>query len=259
MTRKSKRVYFTNRHGIRLCGIVDYPEPDVWAHAVFAHCFTCNKDLKAIVKISRRLAESGVAVLRFDFTGLGDSQGNFSETTFDDNLDDVRAAVDFLSQQGQPPTLLVGHSLGGAAMMKTVGEFPSVRGLATIASPSSTEHLANFLAQTNPSIMAQGHGEVTIGGRTYVLKRELVENLRQTDLPAAIRAIRVPHLIFHPDQDDTLPYWHAEKLFELTGGPKSMLTLHRVDHLLVEDPTAAPYVADITAIWLKQQLHGDPE
>jgi len=249
----SQRVTFTNARGIRLAGVIEWPEQATpTAFGMFSHCFTCTKDLKAIVRISRGLAKHGIAILRFDFTGLGDSKGSFSETNFDTNLEDVKSAAAFLTEEHQAPQLLMGHSLGGAAMMVLSRDISSARALVTIASPSTTEHLSNFLSQTNPRIEAEGAGEVEIGGRVWTLRRQLIENLRGLDLPAEIRKIRLPHLIFHPPDDKTLPYWHAEQIFEMTGGPKSMITLEGADHLLVNQPDDVGFVADVIQLWFQR-------
>ncbi len=224
------------------------------AYSIFSHCFTCTKDLKAIVRISRRLAENRIAVLRFDFAGLGESQGHFSDTNFDTNLRDVRAAVDFLMQNFQPPKLLIGHSLGGAAMMTLAEEIESARALITIAAPSTTEHLVQHLIDAAPSVLTDGEGEIVIGNRTWRIKRQLLENLKQHDFASALRRLRKPHMIFHPAADQTLPYWHAEKMFELTGGPKSLVTLDGSDHLLVDRDDDADFVADMISLWSSRYL-----
>ena len=250
--RTSKKVFFENESGIRLCGIIDQPTANIDATAIFSHCFTCTKDLKAIVKISRNLAEQRIAVLRFDFTGLGDSGGNFSDTNFDNNCSDVAAAVNFLATEIEPPSLLIGHSLGGAAMMTMAAKIESAKALVTIASPSSTKHLADYLSTTNPAIVNEGQGTVEIGGRTYTLKNQLIDNLRAQDLPSTLAALTIPHLIFHPLEDATLPYWHAEKMFELTGGPKSMITLDHSDHLLVQRDDDCDFVANMIANWFRR-------
>lgn len=250
--RNSRKTHFENGDGTRLCGIIDSPTGETKATAIFAHCFTCTKDLKAIVKISRRLAEFGIAVLRFDFTGLGDSAGSFSDSNFDNCCQDALAAASHMIDEIAAPRLLIGHSLGGAAMMSVAEQIQSARALVTIASPSSTTHLADFLSRTNPDIVEKGEGEVEIGGRTYLLKNQLIENLRQQDLPETLGRLTVPHLIFHPAEDDTLPYWHAEKMFELTGGPKSMITLDNSDHLLVTRRDDCDFVATLINHWFER-------
>ena len=250
--RTSERVYFENDAGVRLCGIIDRPEAEPYAVALFSHCFTCTKDLKAIVRISRRLAEHGIAVLRFDFTGLGDSGGVFSDSNFDSNCADVRAAFKFVSQQLGQPRLLIGHSLGGAAMLTVANEFESVQALATIASPSTTVHLADYLQSANPAIADEGEGKVVIGGRTHLLKNQLLENLREQDLPRRLASLTLPHLILHPLDDETLPYWHAEEMLAMTGGPGSLVTLDDSDHLLVERDGEGEFVGDLINLWFRR-------
>ncbi len=250
----SKRIFFENSNNIRLSGILELAHGPPRAYAIFSHCFTCSKDLKAIVRISRGLAKHGITVLRFDFTGLGDSRGDFSATNFDNNCTDVMAAVHYLSAELEPPQILIGHSLGGAAMMFMSQQIVSAKAIVTIASPSSTQHLADFLAATNPAIEAKGEGPVEIGGRTWILQRQLIENLRRIDLPAAIESMQLPHLILHPPEDETLPYWHAEKLFEMTGGPKAMVSLDGADHLLVKQPQDVGFVADLIGLWTSRYL-----
>lgn len=252
--RKSERVYFENADGIRLAGILDYNQAGNRAFALFSHCFTCNKDLKAIVKISRRLAEHGIAVLRFDFEGLGDSKGSFSDSNLETNLRDVRAAVEFLAAHHEPPQLLIGHSLGGSAMLTLAEEVDSARALVTIASPSTTEHLIKHLSSESPAIVSEGEGEVVIGGRTWLIKKQFLENLAQYDLNQSLKELTKPHFIIHPSTDETLAYWHAEKMFELTGGPKSVLTLDESDHLLVVRADDAVYVANMIASWVERYL-----
>ena len=245
----SQRVYFENDLGIRLAGIVDLPSEAPRAFMLFSHCFTCTKDLKAIVKISRGMARHGIGVLRFDFTGLGDSKGNFSETNFETNLADIRAAVDWLTTEHEAPKLLMGHSLGGAAMMASEPSIKSAVGIVTLAAPSCTKHLGDFLSSKNPAIEASGEGEVEIGGRTYMMRQQLLDSLRARDLKTEIAKIKSHHLIFHSRQDETLDFRHAEEIFELTGGAKSLVMIDGSDHLLVNQRQDTEFVADQIALW----------
>lgn len=252
MQHRSERVRFPNQHGLELAGILEWPASPPHRFAIFAHCFTCGKDLKAIVRISRQLAALGIAVLRFDFTGLGDSRGDFSRTTFADNQADLLSAADFLARNHQPAELLIGHSLGGAAVLACAARLPAVNALVNIASPASTRHLADFLARANPAIEESGAGEVVIGGRPHLIRREMLEGLRQTDLPATLQALRKPLLIFFSPLDETLPWRHGREMFELAGGPTSFITLDGADHLLVNQPGDTEFVARMIELWSRR-------
>ncbi len=219
------------------------------AFALFSHCFTCTKDLKSIVRISRHLARHGFGVLRFDFTGLGDSQGDFSHSNFETNLLDIEAAVGWLSSHHEPPQLLVGHSLGGAAMMASVSKIPSARCLVTLASPCETEHLAEFLVSQNPAIETDGQAQFLIGGRNLTMRSQLLESFRNRDLRHEIASLTIPHLILHSPVDETLAFQHAEQIFSLTGGPKSLVTLDGADHLLVNQPEDISFVGNLISLW----------
>ena len=245
----SQRVTFENESGTQLAGIIDAGDEQPRAYAVFAHCFTCTKDLKAIVKISRQLAKHSIAVLRFDFSGLGNSGGRFEDSNFETNLADLRAAVNWLSDNYEAPQLLIGHSLGGAAAMASVSGFESVKALATLAAPSCTAHLADFLASQNPAIETTGSGVVTIGGRDHNITTQLLASLRGFDLETPIRAIEVPHLILHSPADATVKYACALDLFEWTSGAKTLLGLPGSDHLLLNQREDANWVADCIAVW----------
>lgn len=250
----SQRVFFENESGVRLAGILDMPTvaDDTRAFALFAHCFTCTKDLKAIVRVSRGLAKHNIGVLRFDFTGLGDSQGDFSESNIQTNLADIQAAVNWLATEHQSPKLLVGHSLGGAAMMASAGLIESAKALVTLAAPSCTKHLARFLETQNPAIRSAGVGEVTIGGRTHTMRTQLLDSLAGFDLKPLIEKISLPHMVLHSPADETLDFRHAEEIFAWTGGVKSLITLDGSDHLLVNDPSDVGYVADLVATWSRK-------
>ena len=252
MQHRSERVRFPNQKGIELAGILEWPMTEPHRFAIFAHCFTCGKDLKAIVRISRQLAALGTAVLRFDFTGLGDSRGDFSHSTFEDNQADLLAAADFLARQYRPPNLLIGHSLGGAAVLACAEQIPTAESLVNIASPANTRHLADFLARTNPAIESSGAGEVVIGGRPHLIRREMLETLRNVDLPNVIRSLRKPLLIFFSPLDETLPWKHGKEMFELAGGPTSFVTLDGADHLLVNQPGDTEFVARMIDLWSRR-------
>lgn len=251
----SSRINFMSATEKQLAGIMEIPSPATTgkqhpdAFALFAHCFTCTKDLKAIVRISRALAKRNIAVLRFDFAGLGDSQGNFADTNIESNLSDIQSASQWLGEHYQAPSLLIGHSLGGAAMMASAESIPSCRALATLASPSCTRHLAEFLGSQNPEINSTGSGTVTIGGRTHIIKKQMIDSLRNFDLKERIQRIKVPHLILHSPADETLDFQHAVEIFENTAGAKSLITLVDSDHLFVNRPNDTTYVADLIATW----------
>ncbi|WP_164100490.1 alpha/beta hydrolase family protein [Candidatus Laterigemmans baculatus] len=285
--RRSQRVSFPGGNGFPLAGIVDAPEEphptephpaEPHRHSqrppvvLFSHCFTCNKDLKAIVRISRQLAARGVVVLRYDMTGLGDSGGTFRETNFETNLLDLQAAARFASEQLGPPALLVGHSLGGAASLAAAAEWSAdlapLRGVATLAAPSDTRHLADLLVRMDRRVESEGQGEVVIGGRSWETSRQMIENFRQFDLPGRIARLNVPLLLFHSPTDATVGYDHALRILSLraaapdahrsaenaTPPPASLLTLPATDHLLVSHPSDVLFVADAIAVWLQRLL-----
>jgi putative redox protein len=248
----SQKIKFTNDKGIQLAGILDLPDDVPRAYAIFSHCFTCTKDLKAIVRISRGLAKHGIGVLRFDFTGLGESAGDFSETNFETNLADIQSAAHWLGSHYQPPQLLIGLSLGGAAMMASASRIPSATGLVTLAAPSCTKHLAEFLANEDPTIEHSGGGEVTIGGRSFPVKPQLLESLRNRELAEEIAAIKIHHLIIHSPNDETLGFHHAEEIFSMSGGVKTFLTLEGADHLIVNQPSDVGFIADQIDLWSRR-------
>lgn len=262
MARSSERVSFIGGSGFQLAGIIDLPDAHPIATVLFTHCFTCSKDLKAIVRISRGLAELGYLVLRYDLTGLGGSQGDFSQTNFTTNRADLKAASDFLNAQFTAPTFLIGHSFGGACSLSMAEEIPSVRGIVSLASPSDTTHLADLLLRMDPRIASEGVGEVTIGGRSYSIAKQMIADFRSFDLPARLRKLAKPTLLFHSPEDETLGFDHVLRLYSLLTqrgiddstppAASSLICLPKADHLLVKDPADISLVINMSDAWFKR-------
>ncbi len=261
MQRTSHRVKFPGGLGFDLAGIVDAAS-NAQAVAVFSHCFTCNKDLKSIVRISRSLAVHGVTVLRFDMTGLGSSDGDFSQTNFSSNLKDLGAAIRFAMNEIGDVTGLIGHSFGGAASLAIAASesesFPTIRCVATLAAPSDTSHLATLLSRMNPAIESEGFGDVTIGGLHWTIRRQMLEDFRQHDLPGLLAKLRLPVLLLQSPDDMTVGLDHALRIMTLVQsasggqGSASLLTLPGADHLLTHSPRDVDYVAAAIAAFLKR-------
>ncbi len=263
MARTSYRVRFAGGNGFELAGIVDRPDDlESFPVAVFSHCFTCNKDLKAIVRISRALAEAGIAVLRYDMTGLGSSDGDFSRTTFTTNVADLRAAIRFAATDLGQVTAMIGHSFGGAASLAVAGSEKdwetgfSLSALITIAAPSDTHHLAKLLANRDPEIQRSGVGKVSIGGLSWTIRREMLEDLLSHDLTAMIGKIKSPTLLFHSPVDQTLGFDHALRIMGLIQSspsvetPVSLVSLQGADHLLADRTADLEFVASTASAFL---------
>jgi len=259
LARSSERVSFVGGSGFQLAGIIDVPDAEPKATVLFTHCFTCSKDLKAIVRIGRSLAELGYFVLRYDLTGLGGSEGDFSQTNFSTNRADLRAAAEFLNANYAAPSFLIGHSFGGACSLSMAEELQSVRGILSLASPSDTSHLADLLLRMNPKIGTEGSGEVTIGGRTYEIAKQMLADFRSFDLPARLRRLQKPTLLFHSPEDETLRFEHVLRLYSLLtqrsnddetpAAPTSLICLPKADHLLVNNPADIQMVTRLAAAW----------
>lgn len=252
MSGRSDRVTFRGRGGQRLAARWDRPAGQPWAQALFAHCFSCNKDYKALHWISRQLSEAGVAVLRLDFTGLGESSGEFADTNFTTNVDDLLAAADYLRGEGAPPSMLLGHSLGGAAALIAAGQIREVSLLVTISAPSSTTSLRETLLAERPELASEGEAEVPILGRPFRLKRQLLDDLATHQIDEAAREWRHPWLIVHALQDDVVAFEHAERLFGWAGGAKTLVALPEADHLLADQRRDAQFIADLAVLWLRR-------
>ncbi|WP_231742235.1 alpha/beta hydrolase family protein [Stieleria varia] len=280
-------------HSVELAGIVDRPREPAHRNGqapvvVFSHCFTCNKDLKATVRISRALAKSGITVLRFDMTGLGGSGGDFAETNFTTNLADLAAAIRFAHSELGPVTGLIGHSFGGLASLVTAAKhfakgetqadasvhLEHLNGVITLAAPSDTSHLATLLARMNPEIESLGAGDVTIGGITWTIHRQMLEDFRQHDVTRWIPNIRCPVMLMHSPVDETVGIDHALRIMSLinsaapntsssqTSKPDtnavSLVALADADHLLVRNTDDLTYVSQTMSAFLHRYASRTP-
>ena len=253
MARRSERVDFQGSDGQRLAALLELPSSRPRAYALFAHCFTCSKDIFAAARIAGGLAERGIAVLRFDFTGLGASEGEFANSNFSSNLADLVAAANFLRGRGAAPELLVGHSLGGAAVLAATASVPEARAVATIAAPADPQHVRRLLGDQAAAIEAKGEAEVSIGGRPFRIKRQFLEDIANHRLEEAIRSLRKALMIFHSPLDDIVGIDNASRIFAEARHPKSFVSLDRADHLLRRREDAE-YVADVLAAWAQRYL-----
>ena len=251
----SEHLKFTGAYGGQLAARLERPAAEPTAYALFAHCFTCSKDLKAAGRISRALAERGIAVLRFDFTGIGESEGDFAETDFSSNCADLLAAVDFLRREHEAPRLLVGHSLGGAAVLAIAGQVRVARAVATIGAPSDTEHLRDTLVRISPELAARGTAVVELGGRRFPIRQELLDDLAMDHLQGVLADLHRDLLILHSPVDNAVGIEHAARLFEMARHPKSFLSLGQADHLL-SDERDARWAGEMIAAWAGRSLEG---
>lgn len=250
---EQKKVTFDNGEGQELVGVLHEPNASPVAWVLFAHCFTCTKNVKAAVHISQALVEQGFAVLRFDFTGLGESEGAFVDTTFSSNVHDLLAAAKYLTREHRAPAVLIGHSLGGAAVLRAAAQLASVQAVATIAAPADPGHVRKLLGDSAERIRQNGSGEVRLAGRPFTIGREFLDDLERDDWQQVIHNLRVPLLIFHSPVDETVSIENAQLIYESAMHPKSFVSLEDADHLLSRAGDSR-YVAAVLSAWATRYL-----
>jgi putative redox protein len=242
------KVEFPGSTGAILAARLELPESEPRAYAVFAHCFTCSKDSRAASRIARALTADGIAVLRFDFTGLGESDGDFSNTDFSSNVNDLVAAATYLETAYRAPTLLIGHSLGGAAVLAVAERLPSVRAIATIGAPSDPAHVTALFAASMSTIVAEGEADVELAGRRFAIRRELLDDLALQPQVKRINQLNRALLVLHSPVDETVGIDNARQIYDAARHPKSFVALDGADHLLTRG-TDATFAASIIAAW----------
>uniref|UniRef100_Q07QZ8 OsmC family protein n=1 Tax=Rhodopseudomonas palustris (strain BisA53) TaxID=316055 RepID=Q07QZ8_RHOP5 len=252
-----ERFRFPGSDGVELSAALDLPDTAPKAFALLAHCFTCSKDNLAARRIARALTDHGIAVLRFDFTGLGLSDGEFANSTFSSNVDDLVRAADHLRQSHRAPALLIGHSLGGAAVLAAAARIPEAKAVVTIAAPSDPAHVTKMFAAHLDDIRTQGSVEVALAGRPFTIKREFLDDVAEYNLLRAVATLHKALLILHSPADDTVGIDNATQIFVAAKHPKSFVSLAGADHLLTDRRDAA-YVAGLIASWAERYLDSPP-
>jgi uncharacterized OsmC-like protein/fermentation-respiration switch protein FrsA (DUF1100 family) len=256
---KNQRITFPGADGSQLSARLSLPPGgEVVACALFAHCFTCSKDLKAAVNISRALTQQRIAVLRFDFTGLGESEGDFADTTFSSNIEDLIAAAEYLRREYEAPAILVGHSLGGAAVLQAAAQIESVRAVATIGAPFDPVHVKHLFEGSLDEIEAQGEAEVLLAGRRFTVGRQFVRDLDGHRMAEAIGGLGRPLLIFHSPVDQVVGIDNAALIFKAARHPRSFVSLDGADHLLLDERDSL-YVGSVLAAWASRYIEAPPE
>ncbi|MEM7486746.1 MAG: bifunctional alpha/beta hydrolase/OsmC family protein [Bacteroidota bacterium] len=249
-----QKITFTNKEGQQLVGRIEFPvDRHPHNYALFAHCFTCTKNLSAVKNISKALTANGFAVLRFDFTGLGESDGDFADTNFSGNVEDLIAAADFLRENYESPSLLIGHSLGGAAVIFAAAEIESVNAIATVGAPSNPKHVKHLFKSGLEEINTNGEAVVNLSGRDFKIKKQFVDDLETKSLPETAKSLRKPMLIMHSPQDDTVGIKNAEEIYVAAHHPKSFVSLDGADHLLFNKKDST-YVGEVISGWAKRYL-----
>ncbi len=250
---RSTRFNFPNAKGEQLAATLDLPLGPPMAYALFAHCFTCGKDNLAAKRIAERLAIHGIAVLRFDFTGLGSSEGEFANTHFSSNVDDLVAAADLLRKQHGAPAILIGHSLGGCAVLAASHRIPDARAVVTIAAPYDPSHVTGLFKEHVDKIRTDGEVEVSLAGRPFTIKREFLDDVAGKKIDACLANLRMALLVFHSPTDDLVGIDNASHIFGAAKHPKSFVSLAGADHLLSQKSDAV-YVANVIAAWAERYL-----
>ncbi|MBY0356069.1 MAG: lysophospholipase [Rickettsiales bacterium] len=250
---RSDKVSFTNSRGTQLAARFDLPSMEPVGYALMAHCFSCSKDVLAMTHISESLVARGIGVLRFDFTGLGQSMGEFADSHFSANIDDIRSAVGFMSAQGKSPLLMLGHSLGGTAILATAHEVSSAKIVATIGSPYEPAHAEHFFDGLRENMEAGGEVCVTLGGRKFTVTREFIEDLDDHRMNEAIRSISGHVVVFHDPDDALVERENAKKIYQSATHPKSFISLPGAGHMLTKEADAE-LVASILDAFIKKLL-----
>ena len=250
----SRTLRFDNDRGDTLAAVLDLPpDGEVIGCALFAHCFTCSKNLSAAAHVARALTAEGLAVLRFDFTGLGQSGGDFADTHVSTNVADLVAAARFMGEQLEAPSLLVGHSLGGAAVLLAAEHLPSVKAVATIGAPCRPDHVRHLLAESEDEIRREGEAEVILAGRRFTIREDFLDDLDQHRMDEAIGGLDRALLVLHAPTDQTVGVENAAHIFEHAKHPKSFVSLDTADHLLT-DPADSRYAGSVIAAWASRYL-----
>lgn len=248
-----KQVDFKGHSGETLAARLDLPSGKPLGYALFAHCFTCTKDVFAASRVSQALSGQGFAVLRFDFTGLGASDGDFSNTNFSSNVQDLILAADFLRQHYEAPKLLIGHSLGGAAVLAAAGDIPEADAVATIGAPSDPEHVKHLFTDAECDIQQQGEAEVLLAGRPFKIQKQFLEDIASQSLKDKIHQLGKALIVFHSPQDATVEIDQARLIYQAALHPKSFVSLDGADHLLTRKQDAE-YVADVLNAWVRRYI-----
>jgi putative redox protein len=249
----SERFTFPNAKGEQLAATLDLPLGKPTAYALFAHCFTCGKDNLAAKRIAERLTINGIAALRFDFTGLGSSEGEFANTNFSSNVDDLVAAADHLRKEHGAPAILIGHSLGGCAVLAASHRIDDARAVVTIAAPFGPSHVVGLFKDNVDTIRNEGEAEVSLAGRPFTIKREFIDDVTEKKLDKCLATLRKALLVFHSPTDELVGIDNASHIFGAAKHPKSFVSLNGADHLLSQKSDAV-YVADVIAAWAERYL-----
>jgi putative redox protein len=252
-----KKLEFSNNAGQKLSARIDLPEnnPPV-AYALFAHCFTCSKNIKAASHISRALTAEGFAVFRFDFTGLGESEGDFGDTSFSSNVDDLVSAAEHMVKHYDGPKVLIGHSLGGAAVLQAAARIPTSLAVITIAAPADPGHVTLALGDSREIIERQGEANVDLAGRTFKIKKQFLDDLESVRMQQTIQNLNRALLIFHAPTDGVVGIDNAAQIFMTARHPKSFISLDNADHLLM-NPKASQYVGTLLATWASKYIESN--
>lgn len=250
----SNKLTFIGALGDKLTARLDSCENPA-AYVLFAHYFTGSKDISALSRIARALNRNNIALFRFDYTGLGESEGNFTNTNFSSNVEDLVQAANFMRENYQAPHILVGHSLGGTAAIAAAARIPEVRAVATIGSPCDTAHVQHNFARHIDEIKEKGEAEVILGGKKFNIKKQFLDDIYNQDMPGKIRNLKKALLVMHSPIDETVGIENAQRIYELAKHPKSFISLDKADHLLMKSAADSKYVAEVLAAWASRYLN----
>ena len=252
---RTEKITFKGAFGDDISAKIDQPDSgEVRSWVLFAHGFSIGKDLKPIRTISKTLVDEGYGMLRFDFTGLGDSGGNFSDTNFSSNVDDLLAGAKWLRENKKAPCVLIGHSFGGTAALKAADEIPECKAVATIGSPCDTTHIVHQFADQLEEIEMDGQAQVMLAGRPFIIKEQFLDDIENQDIASEIADLDRALMIFHSPQDKVVGIENAGHIYSKAKHPKSFVSLDGADHLLMKNPADGEYVARVLAAWAARYI-----